>query len=254
MCLALWDLCVGISMRKCVCSCAGRCSVDPGPFGNRPRVVGKGGGCVGGVALLSSYWCDGKLASTLLWYRGTGQYGMEGWSKDICISVVIVVLRGTRRGVGMARVAAGSSGGWREVVLQHQDRGCSSKPDGAGRGGAVALDPERVKPSPCARQEHARGWVSGGFVESVLGKIINPVGSPARTWREQERASHGERESSSLLPFWSRPWVEDKGSMQDRERGRGRKRKGAALAVSRLETDLHRRCSEVGGWRAVSNW
>ncbi len=40
-------------------------------------MVGKGGGCVGGVALLSSYWCDGKLASTLLWYHETGQYGIK---------------------------------------------------------------------------------------------------------------------------------------------------------------------------------
>ncbi len=36
--------------------------------------------------------------------------------------------------------------------MQHQDRGCTSESDGAGRGGAVANDPERLKPSSCARE------------------------------------------------------------------------------------------------------
>ena len=40
--------------------------------------------------MLSSYWCAGKLASTLLWYRKTGQYGIKGGSKHMCISVVVL--------------------------------------------------------------------------------------------------------------------------------------------------------------------
>ncbi len=71
---------------------------------------------------------------------------------------------GRRNGANRRRIKRNVEGG----ELQHQDRGCRFKPDGAGRGGAVALDPERVKRRPCARKEHARGWGSGEF---VLGRL-----------------------------------------------------------------------------------